>query len=290
MTIKKRGLGRGLDVLLTSRVVERENEASIVALDIDVLQPNTYQPRVHFDPNALEELAASIKAQGLLQPILVRPLEASGQYEIVAGERRWRACRLAGLPSIDCIVRPMDQYESMTIALIENLQREDLNPMEEARALGQIKEHLDLTQEELADKVGRSRPAVANCLRLLKLPEEVQNMLEKQSLSTGHARALLGLEDTKIMVELAKRVITKGLTVRETETLVKKYRCEKPDQKEKNESIPVYFGNAFRALENQYRITHRGTETKGKVVFAYTSAEERAQLNEMLNKIARENN
>jgi chromosome segregation DNA-binding protein len=139
MTMKKRGLGRGLDVLIKSRNVEPEHDAEIVNLDIRALSPNIHQPRHHFDQGALEELAASIKAQGLIQPVLVRPLQEQGKYEIVAGERRWRACQLAGLETMACIVRQMDDYESMAIALVENLQREDLNPIEEARALGRSK-------------------------------------------------------------------------------------------------------------------------------------------------------
>ena len=189
MTMKKRGLGRGLDVLIKSRVVEPEQQAEIVSLDMNALTPNLNQPRHHFDQEALDELAASIKSQGLIQPILVRPLDEPGKYEIVAGERRWRACQRAGLHSIECIVRPMDEHESMAIALIENLQREDLNPMEEARALGRIKEHFEITQDALADKIGKSRPAVANSLRLLRLPENVQGLLESGAISAGHARA-----------------------------------------------------------------------------------------------------
>lgn len=288
MTIKKRGLGRGLDVLLSSRVVEREDEASILSLDLDALRPNTYQPRVQFDAVALEELAASIKAQGLLQPILVRTLPEPGKYEIVAGERRWRACRLAGLSSVECIVRELDDYESMTIALIENLQREDLNPMEEARALGQIKEHFSITQEELADKIGRSRPAVANCLRLLNLPEAVQIMLEEQTISAGHARALLGLEDPKLILELAERVVKKELTVRSTESLVKKYKKNQPVPVAKKAQSPKYFSGVLDSLEGLYRVSHVGTGKKGKVVFAYTNAEEREKLTKLLNKIAME--
>ncbi len=226
MTMKKRGLGRGLDVLIKSRNVEPEHDAEIVNLDIRTLSPNIHQPRHHFDQGALEELAASIKAQGLIQPVLVRPLQEQGKYEIVAGERRWRACQLAGLETMACIVRQMDDYESMAIALVENLQREDLNPIEEARALGQIKEHFEITQEELADKIGKSRPAVTNSLRLLKLPEKVQLLLETNALSAGHARALLGIEDPASIELLADTVIGKGLNVRATEMLVKKFKSK----------------------------------------------------------------
>lgn len=193
-------------------------------LDTGSLRPNAHQPRQHFEHKALEELAASIKAQGLIQPILVRPTDMPGFYEIVAGERRWRACQLAGLEQVQCIVRSLDDYESMAIALIENLQREDLNPLEEARALEKIKEHFSITQEELADKIGKSRPAVTNALRLLKLPERVLIMLEKNVLSAGHARALLGLEHAEDMEALAQTVSSQNLSVRQTEALVKKWK------------------------------------------------------------------
>lgn len=291
MTMKKRGLGRGLDVLIKSRNVEPEHDAEIVTLDIDALQANIHQPRLYFDQAALEELAASIKTQGLIQPVLVRPLAEPGRYELVAGERRWRASRMAGLDSIKCIVRRMDDYESMAIALIENLQREDLNPIEEARALGQIKEHFQITQEELADKIGKSRPAVTNSLRLLRLPEKVQNLLETNALSAGHARALLGLDDPEAMVALAETVMARGLTVRATEELVKKFRRqdggenEKPRREKKvAQDIALLVGD----LSASFTVKHSGTPNKGKIVFAYASNEEREKIAAFLQRMARE--
>lgn len=291
MTIKKRGLGRGLDVLIKNRVVEPEHGAEIISIDINALSPNIHQPRHHFDQCALEELAASITAQGLIQPILVRPLVNGGKYEIVAGERRWRACKLAGLTSVECIVREMDDYESMAIALIENLQREDLNPIEEARALGQIKDHFDITQEELADKIGKSRPAVTNCLRLLRLPDKVQTMLETNALTAGHARALLGIEDVKAIEFLADMIINKGLNVRATEDLIKKFKRQdlmQKNAKNKNIHLPEYMAGALDALKTQFKVSHSGSEEKGKIVFSYASVEERDKLTDMLNKIATE--
>jgi ParB family chromosome partitioning protein len=291
MTMKKRGLGRGLDVLIKSRNVEPEHDAEIVTLDIDALQPNMHQPRHHFDQTALEELAASIKTQGLIQPVLVRPLSVPGQYELVAGERRWRASRMAGLDSIECIVRRMDDYESMAIALIENLQREDLNPIEEARALGQIKEHFKITQEELADKIGKSRPAVTNSLRLLKLPGKVQNLLETNSLSAGHARALLGLDDPETISRLADIVMAKGLTVRATEEYVKKFKeqgvaAEEKPRREK--AVAQDIEMAVRNLAEKFTVKHTGTPNKGKIVFAYASNEERERIAAFLERLARE--
>jgi ParB family transcriptional regulator, chromosome partitioning protein len=291
MTMKKRGLGRGLDVLIKSRNVEPEHDAEIVTLDIDALQPNIHQPRHHFDQTALEELAASIKTQGLIQPVLVRPLSVPGQYELVAGERRWRASRMAGRDSIECIVRRMDDYESMAIALIENLQREDLNPIEEARALGQIKEHFKITQEELADKIGKSRPAVTNSLRLLKLPGKVQNLLETNTLSAGHARALLGLDDPETISGLADIVIAKGLNVRATEELVKKFKDQgmAAEEKPRREKVVAQdIEMAVRNLAEKFKVKHTGTPNKGKIVFAYASNEEREKIAAFLERMARE--
>lgn len=290
MTMKKRGLGRGLDVLIKSRNVEPEHEAEIVTLDIKALEPNIHQPRHYFDQNALEELAASIKSQGLIQPVLVRPLPA-GKFELVAGERRWRACRMAGLETIDCIVRRMDDYESMAIALIENLQREDLNPIEEARALGQIKEHFKITQEELADKIGKSRPAVTNSLRLLKLPEKVQLMLETNTLSAGHARALLGLDDPDSMAMLAEKIVHKNLNVRDTENLVKKIKQKSLEQEEKprrHKPVVEDIASVVRSLAGTFSVKHSGTPKKGKIVFAYASNEEREKIASFLERMAKE--
>ena len=291
MTMKKRGLGRGLDVLIKSRNVEPEHEAEIVALDINALEPNIHQPRHHFDQAALEELAASIKSQGLIQPVLVRPLSTPGQFELVAGERRWRACRMAGLETIDCIVRRMDDYESMAIALIENLQREDLNPIEEARALGQIKEHFKITQEELADKIGKSRPAVTNSLRLLKLPEKVQLMLEANTLSAGHARALLGLDDPEGIALLAEQIVHKNLNVRDTEELVKKIKQKKMEPEEKprrDKPVAEDIAGVIKSLAGAFTVKHSGTPKKGKIVFSYATSEEREKIASFLERMAKE--
>ncbi len=291
MTLKKRGLGRGLDVLIKSRNVEPEHEAEIVNLSVEALSPNVHQPRHHFDQAALEELAASIKAQGLIQPVLVRPLREPGKYEIVAGERRWRASTMAGLRSIDCIVRQMDDYESMAIALIENLQREDLNPMEEARALGQIKTHFEITQDELADKIGKSRPAVTNSLRLLRLPDSVQQMLESNTLSAGHARALLGLNDGAEMEEAARMIVARGLNVRATEELIKKMKAAKTRKKEgaaRQKPVAEDIARAITDLGQSFKVKHTGSLKKGKVVLSYANSEERERIAALLERMAKE--
>ena len=289
MTMKKRGLGRGLDVLIKSRNVEPGPGAEIVNLNVEALSPNEHQPRHHFDQAALEELAASIKSQGLIQPILVRPLAAQGKYEIVAGERRWRASRMAGLRSIDCIVRHLDESESMAIALIENLQREDLNPMEEARALSQIKDHFEITQDELADKIGKSRPAVTNSLRLLRLPEVVQTLLENGNLSAGHARALLGLSEASDMEDVARIVIEKKLNVRATEELIKKLRQDRTRQKPvRKKPVIEDLARALSGLENAFSVKHSGTLKKGRIVFSYATSEERERIAEFLERMAKE--
>lgn len=215
--MKKKGLGRGLDALFQEN--EAENTAG-VTLNISEIEPNREQPRKEFSEDALQELANSIQKHGILQPLLVRPIP-SGGYQIVAGERRWRASRLAGLTEIPVIIRQMDDTEYMQIALIENLQREDLTPIEEARGFQNLIDEHEFTQEDVAKSVGKSRPAVANALRLLNLPEEVMIMLEENLISAGHARALLAVADEYEMSKLARMVHEKQLNVRQLENLIK---------------------------------------------------------------------
>ena len=210
----KGGLGRGLDSLFSDNTAE---SSAPVMLRLSEIEPNREQPRKDFDPQALEELAASIREHGLLQPILVRPL-VGGRYQIVAGERRWRASRIAGLDSVPVVVREMDDNETMQIALIENLQREDLNPIEEAEGYRVLMERFGLTQEQVAQKVGKSRPAVANALRLLGLNEREREYLARGRITQGHARALLAISDTALR-EKALEMILSGATVRAIEAL-----------------------------------------------------------------------
>lgn len=220
MAKKLSGLGRGLDSLFADNSVEEIN-SSVNKLRIMEIEPNQNQPRKDFDEKALSELAESIEQHGVLQPLVVRPL-ANGSYQLVAGERRWRAARIAGLTEVPVVIKELTDEEVIEIAMIENLQREDLNPLEEALGYRYMMDELKITQEQAAEKVGKSRPAVANALRLLKLPNEVQEMVKNNLISPGHARALLGFDSDDMILQTAKMIIKEDLSVRDVETLVKK--------------------------------------------------------------------
>ena len=222
----KKGLGRGLDSIFADNYIEvAAKEEGIQTLRISQIEPKADQPRKHFDEEALLELSDSIKAHGLLQPIIVRESSA-GYYQIIAGERRWRATKLAGLTEIPAIVMQADALEAAEIAIIENIQREDLNAYEEASAYRALMDQYSLTQEEVAEKVGKSRSAVANAMRLLDLPDDVLEMLKTGDVSAGHARALLGLKNKDIIVDTAEQILVRSLSVRDTELLVKKLNKE----------------------------------------------------------------
>jgi ParB family chromosome partitioning protein len=231
MTAKKKRLGRGLDALLSKPVTEtaaiagQREDGPLKQIPLDLLQRGQYQPRLDIRQDSLEELANSIKAQGVVQPIVARPIGKTGdtqRYEIVAGERRWRAAQMAGLESIPAVVRELPDEAAIAMALIENIQREDLNPLEEARALDRLIREFDLTHGEAAEAVGRSRAAVSNLLRLLDLSDKVKPMLEERQIEMGHARALLSITDSVQQFDVARQVARKGLSVRETERLVKR--------------------------------------------------------------------
>lgn len=213
---QKKRLGRGLDALLSTEVQDGEG---VVEIPVGELEPNPYQPRRDFDPERLEELAASVREHGVIQPIIVRRVGL--RHQIVAGERRWRAAQLAGRRSVPCVVREFSDADTMQVALIENIQRQDLNPIEEARAFQILMSELGLTQEEVALRVGKSRPAVTNALRLLGLDSQVQEWVAEGRLSAGHARAIAGIESLPIQREAARQVIERGLNVRQAEALVK---------------------------------------------------------------------
>ncbi|MCC8016668.1 MAG: ParB/RepB/Spo0J family partition protein [Clostridiales bacterium] len=218
MPKKQSGLGKGLSALMLEN--STDEMVAVNTLPINEIAPNKDQPRKTFDEDSIAELAESIKQHGVLQPLLVRPLPAGG-YQLVAGERRWRACRAAGLKDVPVIVKELTDTETMEIAIIENLQREDLNPIEEAEGLQALIDKCGFTQEDIALSVGKSRPAIANSLRLLRLPQEVRDMTKSGAISAGHARALLAFENDAMMFEVAKKIVSDKLTVRDVERLAK---------------------------------------------------------------------
>lgn len=215
----RRALGRGLSALLSDRPATTNEE--MVEIDLDLIEPSNFQPRTNFDEERLEQLAQSIKANGIIQPILVRRIP-DGKYQLVAGERRWRASQRAGLQRVPCVVKEIPEDKMLELALIENIQRQELNAIEEAHAYKRLIETLGLTQEMVAQRVGRDRTFVTNYLRLLRLPEDIQQLVEAEQLSMGHARALLGVDEPDIQRKLAKEIISKGLSVRQTERTVKR--------------------------------------------------------------------
>ena len=218
MAVKKGGLGKGLDALFMDNSSDDGKEVNVIR--ISDIEPNREQPRKDFDEEAMLNLAESIRTHGVLQPILVRPVDED-RYQIVAGERRWRASRMAGLTEIPAVIREMTEDEMMQLAMIENLQREDLNAIEEALGYKLLMERYEMTQDEVAKRVGRSRPAVANALRLLNLPEKTAKLVRNGDLSAGHARALLAAEDEKFINELAEKIVKNGMSVREVEKALK---------------------------------------------------------------------
>ncbi|MDF0535337.1 ParB/RepB/Spo0J family partition protein [Shewanella sp. A32] len=287
MTLKKRGLGKGLDALLsTSHAANQKRETAETAemadvgsgetllnLDLDLLKPGKYQPRKDMSPEALEELAESIRAQGVIQPIVVRQVTA-GQYEIIAGERRWRAAQLAQLDKVPCIVKQVADEAAVAIALIENIQREDLNAMEEAIALNRLIEEFELTHQQVADAVGKSRATVSNLLRLNALNPAVKVMLERGDIDMGHARALLALEGDQ-QTSVARVVAAKELTVRETERLINKVQNppNKPENNIKNADLTRLESELVQRLGTKVNITHTVKGT-GKIVINYQSLSE----------------
>lgn len=275
MAAKKGGLGKGLDTLFMDNSVEEISSTSAVKLKIMDIEPNREQPRKDFDDAALGELADSIAKYGVLQPLLVRPLNGGG-YQLIAGERRWRASRLAGLTEVPVVVREMTDEEAAALALIENLQREDLNPLEEAFGFRKLMDDFGLTQEEAAEKVGKSRPAVANALRLLKLPEAILDLVRSGELSAGHARALLSFPTQEQMLETAQLIMEKGLSVRETERLAKKAAKPKKE-KETPARRASYYDQVELALTEalcrKIRIQNGKNET-GTIEIAFNSKED----------------
>ena len=274
MTKKQQRLGRGLDALLSAYEAPVEKD-ELRQIPIDQLQRGKYQPRTHMNPEALEELAASIKAQGVVQPIVARPL-ASGGYEIIAGERRWRAAQLAGLETVPAVVRQIPDEAAIAIALIENIQRENLNPVEEANAFTRLIDEFHMTHQQVAEAVGRSRAAVTNLLRLLTLNEDVRESLEKGQMDMGHARALLALEG-KDQSQAAHQVVDKGLSVRETEQLVRRLLTKPAGRKSSGGRMdPDTRALAQRLSEKlgtKVRFQH-SAKGKGRLVIEYNTLDE----------------
>lgn len=245
---KKNGLGMGLDALFLDNSTE-ESSAGFVSVNINDIEPNREQPRKTFDEEALSELAASIGEHGIIQPLVVRPI-ADGGYQLIAGERRWRAARIAGLNEVPVVIREITDSELLELALVENLQREDLNPIEEAQGLSLLMETYEMTQEQAAKRVGKSRPAVANAVRLLLLPPSVVDMVREGKISAGHARALLALSDNEKIKELADRIIKKGMSVRDTERLVKFMIKEAKGKKKPTKKRDIYYDEVELAVSD----------------------------------------
>ena len=280
MSSKRRGLGRGLDALLGASA--DAHVAAVVAdhqlreLPVDLVVRGRFQPRTHIAPEALEELTQSIRARGVVQPIVVRPAEDGRHFEIIAGERRWRAAQAAGLADIPAVVRDVADDAAFAIALIENIQREDLNPIEEAAAVGRLIEEFNLTHQEAADAIGRSRVGVSNMLRLLELGEEARSLVEQGELDMGHARALLGLKGD-VQSRAAREVVSKALTARQTEELVRRLkepadakpaatRGDDPDVRRLTEKLSEQLGARVQILQ--------GGGSKGRLVIHYTNLDE----------------
>ncbi|WP_206460157.1 ParB/RepB/Spo0J family partition protein [Anaerovorax sp. IOR16] len=291
-TPKKSGLGRGLESLFSGVEINTEDlkkgEAfdkgdGIVYIDVNDMKPNVNQPRKSFNDEKIEELAKSIEIHGIIQPIMVR--DSRNGYEIVAGERRWRAARKAGLKKVPCLIRELDEQQNMLVAIVENMQREDLNPIEEALALEEMIKTHGLTQEEVSKSVGKSRPYITNALRLLKLPEKVRSYVVEGALSSGHARAIAGMKEESLQIQAADKAVSEGWSVREMERFtgedaVKTGKRAKPRPREKKREI--------KDIENQLKdilgtkVTIDYGIKKGKIEIEYYSRDELERLYELL--------
>lgn len=308
MAAKKGGLGKGLDSLLVNKVnADHSSDSTIVKekstttkkkstkketpdtmVKLSLVEPNREQPRKHFDEDGLLELAESIKQYGILQPLLVQ--EKSGYYEIIAGERRWRAAKLAGLKEIPVIVRNLTEQQIVEISLIENIQREDLNPIEEAQAFRRLMEEFHMKQDEIADRVSKSRTAVTNSMRLLKLSKQVQQMVIDEMISTGHARCLISIEDPELQHQLALRIFDEKLSVRETEKLVRKLLQENnaPQKKINDPVLSAIYADLADQMKGIFGTKveiHQRNDQKGKIEIEYYSQDELNRLIELIQSI-----
>lgn len=303
MASKKTGLGRGLDALFAASapVLEEENNRMeelapvkeeiddadrVVYIDINEIKPNPDQPRKHFDSARLEELSNSIQENGVIQPLVVQ--KKDNCYELVAGERRWRASRLAGLKKVPCLIREFDEKQNLIVAIIENMQREDLDPMEEANGIQQMIHKFGFTQEQVSESLGKSRAYIANSVRLLKLPEEIQKMIRDGKISAAHGRTLLGIPDVRKQLMLAERIEKEGLSVRTVEEIAKKMKGEQKEEKKKEKKVK---SAEILAVESDLR-SAIGTKVSivqgkksGKIELEYYSIEELNRLIDLLKSV-----
>ena len=296
----KKGLGKGLDSLITNKVekpvevksVGKADENGAVLMNINKVEPNREQPRKKFDEDALLELSESIKQFGVLQPLLVT--ERDDYYEIIAGERRWRAAKLAGVKEVPVIIKKLTEKEIMIISLLENIQREDLNPIEEAQGYKRLIEEFNLKQDEVAEQVSKSRTAVTNAMRLLKLSDKVQQMLIDEMLTTGHARALLAIEDHDKQYEIAQRIFDEKLSVRDTEKLMKNLQNEKADSSALTNKIDPQLRAIYNDLEEQMKaligtkvFINPKDDKKGKIEIEYYSQDELDRIIDLIRTVQR---
>ena len=283
----ERGLGKGLGALLGDAALQSQ-EGGSVSLPLAQVEPGLKQPRKRFDEETLADLADSIRTHGIIQPLTVRRL-SSGYYQIIAGERRWRAAKLAGLSEVPAVIIEADDRKVMELGLIENLQREDLNPMEEAMGYRTLMEEYGLTQEETAQRVGKSRPAVANALRLIALPDAIRHLVEEGQLSAGHARALLSISSSTLQKKLAQKIIAEGLSVRQTEALAKRFAREEAQEETAYAAPPdpmkLYRDAAAKDLTTRWgrKVSITMGPKKGKLEFKFYNDED---LTELLDRLS----
>jgi ParB family transcriptional regulator, chromosome partitioning protein len=288
----RRALGRGLSALLSDRPTTTTEE--LVELDLDLIEPNNVQPRTVFNDQKLEELAQSIRENGIIQPLLVRNT-GRGKYQLVAGERRWRAAQRAGLLRVPCVVRDIPDDKMLELALIENIQRQELNAIEEAQAYKRLIESLGLTQEMVAQRVGRDRTFITNYLRLLRLPEDIQRLVEEEQISMGHARALLGIDDAEIQRKLARRIIEQQLSVREIERLVKQVIAGEEEPKKAEGQTQTATDANVRFAEDKLRRKlgskvqiKVNSNNSGKIEIEFYNSEDLNRVFELLMGVARD--
>ena len=278
---KKQALGRGMDAIFIDNTPDSPERTDKLA--VSDIEPRRDQPRKTFDPESLSSLADSIAANGLIQPILVRPSESSALYSIVAGERRWRAARMAGLSEVPVVIIDADDRKAAEYALVENIQREDLNPIEEAEGLKSLIEDYNLTQEQAAKRVGKSRAAIANALRLLELPDEVISLVGHKSLSAGHARALLGLNDKTLIPDAAKTIVDHELSVRAAEELIKKLNS-KPEPKKNDPVADSYYSSLEQKLTESlgHKVRISRSKRRRSISISYKNSDELEELIRLL--------